>query len=44
MPVDRNSVDERIIRRGELLLSLEFVDGYDGELRTMNCGRLATPK
>ena len=24
-------VDERLIRRGELLLSLEFMDSYDGD-------------
>jgi hypothetical protein len=41
--VDRNSVDERLIRRGELLLSLEFVDGCDGELRTMNRGKVGRP-
>ena len=41
--MDLNSVDERLIRRGELLLSLEFVDGYDGELRAMNLGKVGRP-
>jgi len=41
--VYRGSVDERLIRRGELLLSLEFVDGYDGELRVMNRGKVGRP-
>jgi len=43
VPVDWGSVDERLIRRGELLLSLEFVDGYDGELRAMNLGKVGRP-
>jgi len=34
--VDWDSVDERLIKRGELLLSLEFLGRYDEELRVMN--------
>jgi len=34
--VDWDSVDERLIKRGELLLSLEFLERYDDELRAMN--------
>ena len=41
--MERNSIDERLIRRGELLLSLEFVDGYDRELRVMNRGKVSRP-
>jgi len=33
--MDWKAVDERLIRRGELLLSLDFMDGYD-ELEDMN--------
>jgi len=36
-------VDERLIGRGELLLSLEFLDGYDDELRSMNLGKIGRP-
>ena len=37
------SVDERLIRRGELLLSLEFLERYDEELGAMNCGKVGRP-
>jgi len=36
-------VDERLIRRGELLLDLEFLDGYEDELRAMNRGKVGRP-
>jgi hypothetical protein len=36
-------VDERLIRRGELLLSLNFLEGYDRELRRMNRGKVGRP-
>ena len=36
-------VDERLIRRGELLLDLDFLDGYDGELGEMNRGKEGRP-
>ncbi len=32
-------IDERLIKRGELLFSLDFLDGYDDELRKMNMGK-----
>ena len=32
--MDWQSVDDRLIRRGELLLSLEFLERYDEELNT----------
>jgi len=41
--MDWNSVDERLIRRGELLLSLEFLERYDEELRAMNRGKVGRP-
>jgi IS5 family transposase len=37
------SVDERLIRQGELLLSLEFLERYDDELKTMNDGKEGRP-
>jgi hypothetical protein len=36
--MDWGAVDERLIRRGELLLSLDFLDGYDYELSLLNDG------
>jgi len=35
-----SDVDERLIRRGELLLSLDFLEGYGRELRRMNRGKV----
>jgi len=37
--MDWKGVDERLIRRGELLLSLEFLESYDRELKSMNRGK-----
>jgi len=34
-------VDEPLIRRGELLLSLDFLEGYDRELKHMNRGKVS---
>ena len=36
-------VDERLIRRGELLLGLDFLEGYDEELVEMNRGKEGRP-
>jgi hypothetical protein len=36
-------VDERLIRRGELLLSLEFLERYDLDLSILNCGKVGRP-
>jgi hypothetical protein len=36
-------VDERLIRRGELLLSLGFLESYDLELSVLNCGKVGRP-
>ena len=38
--MDWSCVDERLIRQGELLLSLDFLEGYDRELRRMNRGKV----
>ena len=36
-------VDERLIRRGEIILDLRFVRGYADELRDMNDGKRGRP-
>jgi IS5 family transposase len=36
-------VDERLIRCGELLLDLDFLEGYDEELESMNGGKEGRP-
>jgi hypothetical protein len=36
-------VDERLIRRGELLLSLDFLESYDLELSVLNFGKVGRP-
>ena len=41
--LDWERVDERLIKRGELLLSLGFLERYDGELRAMNRGKVGRP-
>jgi len=41
--MDWLSVDERLIRRGELLLSLDFLEKYEEELKTMNGGKVGRP-
>jgi hypothetical protein len=38
--MDWRVVDERLIRRGELLLSLDFLESYDLELSVLNCGKV----
>jgi hypothetical protein len=38
--MDWRLIDERLIRRGELLLSLDLLESYDHELSVMNDGRL----
>ena len=37
------SVDERLVRRGELLLNLEFLERYKDELEAMNRGKESRP-
>lgn len=37
------SVDERLIRRGELLLSLDFLESYGDDLKAMNRGKVGRP-
>ena len=41
--MDWRLVDERLIRRGELLLSLDFLEDYDYELSLLNDGRVWRP-
>ncbi len=41
--MDWQSVDERLIRQGELLLSLDFLNTYDEELNAMNEGKEGRP-
>jgi len=36
-------VDEGLIRRGELLLSLDSLEGYDAELMDLNVGKVGRP-
>jgi hypothetical protein len=36
-------VDEGLIRRGELLLSLDFLESYDLELSVLNFGKVGRP-
>jgi len=38
-----DSVDQRLIKRGELLLSLDFLERYDEELKAMNGGKEGRP-
>jgi len=38
--MDWKYVDERLIKRGELLISLDFLDDYDFELSIMNKGKV----
>jgi hypothetical protein len=37
-----NAVDERLISRGELPLSIDFLEGYNIELSVANEGMLAS--
>jgi len=41
--MDWRLVDERLIRRGELLLSLDFLEDYDYELSLLNDGKVWGP-
>ena len=41
--MDWDSVDERLIKRGELLLSLDFLEKYEDELKAMNRGKEGRP-
>jgi hypothetical protein len=41
--MDWSAVDERLIRRGELLLSLDFLEDYDFELSLLNDGKVGRP-
>jgi len=41
--MDWRLVDERLIRSGELLLSLDFLKDYDFELSLLNDGEVGRP-
>jgi hypothetical protein len=41
--MDWEGVDELLVKRGELLLSLEFLESYDRELKRMNRGKVGRP-
>jgi hypothetical protein len=41
--MDWRRVDEGLIKRGELLLSLDFLEDYDFELSLLNDGRVGRP-
>jgi hypothetical protein len=41
--MDWKSIDDRLVKRGELLLSLEFLESYDEELEAMNLGKVGRP-
>jgi hypothetical protein len=41
--MDWKRVDEGLTRRGEPLLSLDFLKGYDLELSVMNEGKVGRP-
>jgi hypothetical protein len=41
--MDWRIVDEGLIRRVKLLLSLEFLEGYDLELSILNNGKVGHP-
>ncbi|MCW4019790.1 MAG: hypothetical protein NWF14_00955 [Candidatus Bathyarchaeota archaeon] len=43
MSTDWESVDKRLVRRGELLLSLGFLECYDRELAAMNGRKVDRP-
>ena len=43
MPADWRETDERLIRRGELILELSFVENYQAELDSMNHGKEGRP-
>ena len=43
MPADWRETDERLIRRGELILELGFVENYQDELDAMNQGKEGRP-
>ena len=43
MPADWRETDERLIRRGELILELSFVENYPEELEAMNKGKEGRP-
>ena len=41
--MDWRAIDERLIRRGEILLNLDFLDSYEAELKAMNLDKIGRP-
>jgi hypothetical protein len=41
--MDWRAVDERLIRRGKLLLSLNFLEDWELELGSINDGKIGRP-
>jgi hypothetical protein len=41
--MDWKGVDERLVRRGEILLSLDFLENYEDGLRAMNREKVGRP-
>lgn len=41
--IDWKKTDEKLIRRGEILLDLEFLENWDKELEEMNKGKVGKP-
>ena len=39
-----SSYNESLVRRGEIVLDFDFIDGWDKELETMNDGKKGEPK
>lgn len=37
---DWREYNELLVKRGEYLLALDFVEGWSGELSAMNCGKV----
>jgi len=43
MAMGWKEIDEKLIKRGELLLDLGFLEGYEEELEAMNRGKTGPP-
>jgi hypothetical protein len=41
--MDWRGVDERLIKRGELLLNPDFLERYNLDLSILNCGKVGRP-
>jgi hypothetical protein len=41
--MDWKGIDGRFVKRGELLLSLDFLEDYEGEFRALNGAKVGRP-